>query len=267
MPISKTQQLVDRENADFWNELCASHFARRIGVNDFSRESLAKFDAAYLDLYPYLLHHVDLSSLAGRRILEVGLGWGTLGQKIVTAGAEYVGLDIAAGPVSLMQTRLNLIGLPGQVIQGSMLNCPLSNESVDGIVSIGCYHHTGSVQRCIEESYRILRPGGIAVVMVYNQFSYLQWLRWPVRTAQSLFSPAPASSAQRHEYDKNIAGAAAPETVFTSVGTLEAMFTGWREFNCVKENVSGTISLKLRKILLPNLGKVMGLDLYVTARK
>src|SRR6185295_2793660 len=114
---------------------------------------------------------------AGRRVLEVGLGYGTLGQKIVEAGAIYTGLDIAAGPVRMMQHRLSLQDLPGSVQQGSVLACPFPDESFDCVVSIGCFHHTGNARRALDETWRVLRPGGQAHLMVYNQFSLRQWLK------------------------------------------------------------------------------------------
>ena len=72
----------DRANADFWNELCGTNFARELGITDHSLRSLKLFDQAYLEFYPYLLKHVNLARMSGRKVLEVGLGYGTLGQKI-----------------------------------------------------------------------------------------------------------------------------------------------------------------------------------------
>ena len=53
-------------------------------------------------------------------------------------------------------------GTPGQGRAGHMLECPLPDGSVDCVVSIGCFHHTGNLQRCIDETWRVLRPGGRA---------------------------------------------------------------------------------------------------------
>ncbi|MCZ7562520.1 MAG: class I SAM-dependent methyltransferase [Burkholderiales bacterium] len=268
---------LDRANAEFWNELCGTTFARHLGIRDHSPESLRRFDQAYLELYPYLLERVPLSTMAGKRVLEVGLGYGTLGQKIVEAGAIYTGLDIARGPVAMLNNRLRLQGLPGDAMQGSMLGCPLADESVDVVVSIGCFHHTGSVERCIDETWRVLKPGGRAYFMVYNAFSYRQWLKWPVRTLQTALGWArpgtdtAASAAQRKAYDANTAGVAAPETVFVSKTQLRAMLKRFSEFrlwleNCDHVTLRGRVIVP-RRLLLAAVGRMIGLDIYVAARK
>ena len=111
MAGSRPQAQVDAANAEFWNELCGTTFAQALGITDLSEDSLRRFDAAYLDFYPYLSGYVP-ESLAGQRVLEIGLGFGTLGQLLAARGADYFGLDISAGPVELMRDRLEMLGTP-----------------------------------------------------------------------------------------------------------------------------------------------------------
>ena len=230
-------------NRLFWNELCGTSLARSLDITDHTTDSLRRFDEAYMGLYPYLLHHVPVGSFAGLRVLEVGLGYGTLGQKIAQTCASYTGLDIAHGPVGMMRYRFILQGISGEAIQGNILNAPFPNECFDRIVSIGCFHHTGNIQRCIDESYRLLRPGGIAHLMVYNQFSARQWTRWPARTLGVWLTEigfvgggsAPFAE-QRAAYDYNSEGAAAPETDFCSPRSLRQMLRRFRRASLTKEN-------------------------------
>ncbi len=287
---------IDAANAAFWDELCGSSFARALGIADRSAVSLETFDRAYLDHYPYLLRHVPVHTMRGQAVLEIGLGYGTLSQQIAEAGAAYTGLDIAAGPVDMVNHRLRMAGLPGKAVQGSVLECPLPDASMDCVASIGCFHHTGNLQRCIDETFRVLKPGGRAFIMVYNRFSYRQWLRWPGATlAAALGRPDAIVDAQRQAYDPNIAGDGAPETVFTSAADLRAMFRQFSQCSLTRENcehptlrglarcfVSNDtltrfeqlkgVSLRKwplvpRRLLLGNLGRAIGLDLYATATK
>jgi SAM-dependent methyltransferase len=269
---------IDRKNRDFWNELCGSGFARYLGIVDHSPESLARFDAAYLAYYPYLVKHLRPAEMIGKRVLEVGLGYGTVGQYLAAAGAEYVGLDIAPMPVEMMNTRLRLLGKPESARQGSILDCPFEDESFDFVVSIGCFHHTGNLRRAIDETCRVLRRGGTAVIMVYNQFSLRQWRQWPRATLRRLLAgprPSPADQAadgrQRGAYDQDQSGAAAPETVFTSVAELRRMCAKFARFRCWKENcddvmVRGKV-LVSRMRALPYVGRLCGLDLYARATR
>jgi SAM-dependent methyltransferase len=124
---------VSQRNAEFWDELCGSHLARHVGIRGASPEELARFDAAYLDLYPYLLGYFPRELVERRRVLEVGLGYGTLAEALARMGADYHGLDIAAGPVEMARHRLAGVpgGRPEQVQQGSVLELPFPDASFD----------------------------------------------------------------------------------------------------------------------------------------
>src|SRR5947207_2788032 len=83
-------------------------------------------------------------------VLEVGLGYGTLGQLIASRNADYYGVDIAEGPVANMRRRLSWLGLPeDHAVQASVLALPFGDESFDYVYSIGCLHHTGDLERSV----------------------------------------------------------------------------------------------------------------------
>ena len=137
------QIAVDTANAAFWNELCGSTAARAWGVTDPSMQSLRRYDCNYLKFYPYLDRHIPWAGLRGKRVLEIGLGYGTVSQKLAESGALFTGLDIAANPVAMVNHRLHQSGLPGEAFQGNILTPPFADGSFDAIVAIGCLHHTG----------------------------------------------------------------------------------------------------------------------------
>jgi len=272
------QAQTDLANAEFWNELCGTSLARHLGISSHEPESLRRFDDFYLKLYPYLLDRVPVRRMSGQRVLEIGLGYGTLGQQIAASGADYTGLDIADGPVRMMNHRLRMLGHSGGAQQGNMLDCPLPDASMQSVVSIGCFHHTGDTQRCIDQTWRVLEPGGTAYVMVYNQFSYRRWIGWPGATWQALLrdvglsrTSIAVSDAERRAYDADGTGRSAPETDFFSIRQVRAMFSRFREVSVRKENcdplVRGGKILIERETLLPLLGRAWGLDLYVEATK
>lgn len=264
---------TDQANVEFWNELCGSNLAQSVGITDHSKSSLQRFDRAYLEYYPYLLRYVKLDGLTNRRVLEIGLGYGTLGQRIAEAGSDYFGLDIAEAPVRMMQHRLRLHHLAGFCARGSALNLPLASESLDVVISIGCLHHTGNVARALDETYRVLKPGGRGVFMVYNQFSYRQWRRWPMVTFGALLrdmglpiGEVTASEAQRRAYDSRASGQAASETAFLSIRQLRQMLRRFSRVEFHKENTTDLL-LVPRKHLLSFVGRLLGLDIYIRVQK
>lgn len=253
--------------------MCGSSFARSLGITDRSVSSLRRFDDAYFDFYPYLLKHVMPHRMKGKKVLEVGLGYGTLGQRIAAEGADYLGMDIAPTPVDMMKHRLQLSSLRGNAIQGNFLENTFEADTFDYVVSIGCFHHTGNISRCVTETHRILKPGGRAVVMVYNRFSARQWFRWPVNTSLVflLGSKRPSIAAQRRAYDASLDGSAAPATEFSSKRDLKELFARFSNVRFRKENLDALavygVRLISRKSMLSWLGPLIGLDIYVEAQK
>jgi SAM-dependent methyltransferase len=272
------QSEIDCKNSEFWNELCGTGLAKSLGIVDHSPSSLHRFDEAYLGLYPYLLPIIRPDRMSGKNVLEIGLGYGTLGQKLVQNGANYCGLDIAPNAVRMTNLRIQLQGLSGHARVGSALEMPFADHSFDFVVSIGCFHHTGNVQRCFDETFRVLRPGGIAILMVYNKFSFRQWRGWPWRTLKELLresnllrSRQHLNEAQRYSYDHNRDGAAAPETELFSKRQLKNMLAKFDKVSLQKQNADPlclrTLTLVDRPRLLANLGRLMGLDIYIEAEK
>jgi SAM-dependent methyltransferase len=264
---------IGAANAAFWNELCSSVLARSLGIIDDSPASLARFDRWYFDFYPYLAQHIPFTALSGKRVLEVGLGYGSVAQRLAEAGVVYHGLDIAAGPVAMVQHRLAQKGLTGDVRQGSVLACPWPDASFDHVVAIGCYHHTGDPRRALVETRRVLRPGGGTTIMVYAAYSYRRCARWPIATARRWLAERaggplpPASAAERAAYDADTSGRAAPETAFVSGVWLRNAMRDWRRVEIASENIGtgGLFRFLPRRFLLAALGPWCGLDLYVRA--
>jgi ubiquinone/menaquinone biosynthesis C-methylase UbiE len=277
MTTEQRQERLDVANADFWSELCGSHLARAVGVEDASAESLARFDRAYMDLFPYLWRYIPWRS--GERLLEIGPGYGTVGQLLAERGVDYHALDISPGPVEMMVHRLEMLGLTeagSRVKEGSALDIPHPDESFDVVVSIGCLHHTGDLARAVKEVHRVLRTGGQAMVMGYNRHSYRRALVVPVRMVLSGAWRDPVRRAEfvRRTYDADSEGTAAPATEFASAAEIRRIFAGFSEVRVRRENF-GDVVLSIggkhlfipRTAFLSNVARIAGLDLYVTATR
>lgn len=280
-----SQDVTDQKNMNFWNELCGSQLAKELGVIDSSPESLAKFDDFYIDYYPYLEKYLLLDEIKGKNVLEVGLGYGTVSQKLALSEANYHGLDIAENAVAMATDRLKQHGLHGDIRQGSMLTCPFPDNYFDYVISIGCFHHTGNMKECVNQTHRVLKKGGKAVVMVYNKFSLRQWNYWPFITAKNLmlqvFSKTIqefSTEAQRKGYDASGEQKGAPETTFFSVNDVRKIFNAYKYLKVTRENFDENFKLQIWKIpfyrfkqrkecLNGNLARQWGLDLYIEAIK
>jgi SAM-dependent methyltransferase len=266
---------LDDRNAAFWDELCGTNLARTLGISDASEASLARFDAAYFALYPYLVDYFPRPTVQGRRMLEIGLGYGTLGETLARLGADYHGLDIASGPVAMMRARLARVpgARPEQVTQGSALELPFDEASFDQVVSIGCLHHTGDLFGAVAECRRVLRPGGRLVMMVYNRRSARRLLLGPVLTARHRLLPGAPSAEEtlRYYYDGHADGGAAPRTDFVSLGELRGLLSGFRDVRIERRGIDrvplGPTEIPRLGLMRLGLDRLVGLDLYAVAHR
>jgi SAM-dependent methyltransferase len=269
------QRMLDSRNAAFWNELCGTGLAQAMGITDATPESLSRFDDAYFALYPYLMSYVMPHALGGRKVLEIGLGYGTLGQRLAERGADYHGLDISPGPVMMMRYRLERLGRQPSVLQGSALEIPHEASSFDYVYSIGCLHHTGNLPKAVDEVWRVLKPGGRAIVMLYNRHSFRQFMavtlpRWRERLKGR--RRATQDEEIRAMYDTNSTGEAAPHTDYVTRRQVRRLFSAFSRVSIDIRNFD-SFYLPYRNIYVPrekclsNVARVLGLDLYITATK
>jgi ubiquinone/menaquinone biosynthesis C-methylase UbiE len=270
------QSSIDERNRAFWDELCGTNTAQALGITEITPASLALFDDWYMAYYPYLGRYLDGLHVEGRRVLEIGLGFGTVGQALAARGAHYTGADIAAGPVAMMQDRLRWLGRGDETtaVQASALDLPWDDESFDVVVSIGCLHHTGDLPRAISEVHRVLVPSGTALVMLYNAHSYRQLVQAPRRRLQGALGGRGSAERVRAMYDQNTSGEAAPHTDYVSRRDIRRLFAKFSSVSIDAQNfavraryVRGRRVTISRERLLGNVARVLGLDLYVQARK
>jgi SAM-dependent methyltransferase len=268
--LAESQTDIDRRNAAFWDELCGTGLATQLGITDPSRENLERFDAAYLDLYPYLEGYLPRRESDGQRLLEIGLGYGTVSQLLAERGLDYHGLDIAAGPVEMVRYRLAELSIdqPEERVRvGSVLELDHPDESFDHVVTIGCLHHTGDLPRAVDQVRRVLIPGGRATVMLYNRHSFR---RMRMAIGRRLSGEKTDDEEMRGAYDRNLEGEAAPATVYTSRADARRLFRLFSEVRIRSENFDPLVLPGLtvdRSRLLGWPARLAGLDLYITATK
>lgn len=276
--MDNNQRELDLNNAQFWDELCGSGLAQRLGITTVTPDSLQLFDQAYMKMYPYLAGYVLREKLRDKKVLEIGLGYGTLGYFLASQKCNYYGLDIAEGPVNMMHYRLSILGQKDddKVKQGSALEIPFPDAEFDYVYSIGCLHHTGNIPRAVSEVYRVLKPGGKAIIMLYNRHSFRQIVRVSWLRLRYLFSSRERRVVLEQQirglYDTNIAGESAPHTDFVSRSQVRQLFSGFSHVRVDIQNFdtyvfARDILIVRREWLLRNLARVFGLDLYIVATK
>src|SRR5690606_19372236 len=103
--------------------------------------------------------------------LEVGCGIGIDSIQFARAGNDLTLLDLTIESVSIARSRLESEGFTASYVSGDSENLPFADNQFDVVYSYGVIHHSPDTARSVSEIFRVLKPGGQAVVMLYNYFS------------------------------------------------------------------------------------------------
>lgn len=159
---------------DYWNEHIHDLVITRhpAGSAEFFRE----LDEYRFGKLRYLPRLVDFSAYRGRRLLEVGCGAGIDLVRFARGGAVVTGVDIAEVSIDLARMNFAHNGLVAElrVMNGEVLD--FEDASFDVVYAHGVLQYTADPRRMIDEMHRVLRPGGEAILMVYNRHSWLALL-------------------------------------------------------------------------------------------
>ena len=159
---------------DFWNRYPCGDLL--IGGFKEYRGDYEKFFTDY-DNFRYLkeghiLHCLDNIDFRNKNVLEIGLGQGADSEQIIRRGAIWSGLDLTPESVERVRLRLQLRQLSHQALkQGSVLKIPYEDNTFDIVFSHGVLHHVPDIDRAQREIWRVLKPDGELIVMLYAKWS------------------------------------------------------------------------------------------------
>lgn len=147
---------------------------RDVQYESFAHEFLAhSVDAPYNAHYDRPAMFELIGDVRGKDVLDAGCGPGLYASRLVEAGAAVVGIDASPSMVTLASERV-----PGAEFRVHDLDEPLDflpDESADVVVCALVLHYVDDPAALMHEFYRVLRPGGIAVIS--NQHPTNDWTR------------------------------------------------------------------------------------------
>ncbi|MGB5895868.1 MAG: methyltransferase domain-containing protein [Ignavibacteriaceae bacterium] len=108
-----------------------------------------------------------LNLQSNERILDIGSGPGLLVEDMATiigSNGLICGIDISKDMITLSQKRCS--HLPQvELREGDATSLPYDNEEFDVAVSTQVYEYIEDIQLCLKELYRVLKPGGRALIL------------------------------------------------------------------------------------------------------
>jgi SAM-dependent methyltransferase len=158
----------------YWNKRIHDlEIARHpVGTKKFFKE----LEAYRFDKLDYLPRVVDFTGYRGRKLLEVGCGVGLDLARFARGGANVTGIDLAAVSIDLARQNFAFQRAKGnlQVMDGEHLQ--FDDDSFDVVYAHGVLQYTANIEKMIAEIRRVLKPGGEAILMVYNRYSWLNFM-------------------------------------------------------------------------------------------
>jgi ubiquinone/menaquinone biosynthesis C-methylase UbiE len=173
-----------KQIADFWSAQLNNEIFLRNHPNVI-RGSKEYFDiilTARRKYIYYLARMVEfLETIPVKTLLEVGCGMGTDTLVFESKGFQVTGIDLAPAHLQLANRLFEHYGAQGSFIEANAERLPFPDEAFGGVYSFGVLHHTPNTALAIREIHRVLKPGGRAVVMLYNRNSLNNFVHWITR--------------------------------------------------------------------------------------
>lgn len=103
---------------------------------------------------------------AGRgRLIDIACGPGVVTAALAPNAASVVAFDATDEMLAKARARCDKVGLSNVAFKsGDAEHLPFADAQFDGAVTRAAVHHFAEPQNAINEMYRVLRPGGVAVI-------------------------------------------------------------------------------------------------------
>lgn len=163
---------------EYWNtHLNLTQFLSDEEISEVSPEFYGRLERS---LKRYVYKDALLADFAagckGQELLEVGSGLGIELAKLASLGFRATGADLAPKCVELCNKNLASQGLPGAAFVENAERMTFSDERFDAVYSCGVLQHTPSIEAAIGEVWRVLKPGGKILIILYSRHSWFYLL-------------------------------------------------------------------------------------------
>ena len=219
---------------------------------------------------PWMPDVMEFDRHAGETLLEIGGGMGTDLAQFALHGARVTDLDLSSGHLKLARENFAVRGLPGEFIQQDAETIALPDNSFDVVYSNGVLHHTPNTRHVVREIFRVLKPGGRVIVMVYAEDSLHYWrnLMWNIGLKEGQLRKYSMGEIMSRTVERSDNASAHPLVKAYTRAGLRQLFDAFVDIEIVQrqmepEGVPRVLTFVPRRYL----GNVMGWNLIIKARK
>ncbi|MEQ9423310.1 MAG: class I SAM-dependent methyltransferase [Cyclobacteriaceae bacterium] len=170
----KTSSGLSAKVSKYWQEHIHDLKVATFDVGSFSfYKELATYRYKKLSYLKSLIDSLDLDK---KELLEVGCGVGIDLMRLTQGGANSTGIDISEKSVELAKTYFEINKFESNllVMDAELIDFP--DHSFDLVYCHSTLQFTNDPKKVVDEIYRVLKPGGELVAIVYNRISWLNAL-------------------------------------------------------------------------------------------
>ncbi len=165
----RDDEKLKQEVREYWNaHPCGTQFTHLVAG---SKEFYEEVERYRYQTQPFMRRLMEFDRFKGKRLLEIGCGLGTDLLQFARGGAQVTGVDLTPASIELVRKRFALYNLPVRAQVADAERLPFSDNSFDVVYSFGVLHHTPNTQQAIDEVFRVLKPGGRIIIMLYHRRS------------------------------------------------------------------------------------------------
>ena len=165
---------------DYWD-------AHPLGLQYVSKQGIKQGSAEFFEhirpwmnpyKFPWIMDRIESEAarLQGKKLLEVGCGMGYDSLEFIKRGVRVTAVDLTPNAVEFCRRHFEVVGADvDEVREGNALDLPFPDASFDAVWSNGVLHATGDTQKAIDEVWRVLKPGGRAIISHFYRKPSWMW--------------------------------------------------------------------------------------------
>ena len=108
-------------------------------------------------------------NLKHKNVLEIGVGLGSHAALLAAHALSYTGIDLTDYAVKMTTDRMKMLEIDANIRRMDAEDMDFPDSTFDFIWSWGVIHHSSNTRKILQEMRRVLKPGGEAMIMVYNR--------------------------------------------------------------------------------------------------
>lgn len=161
--LTECNDVQERSTKQYWEKRVADNGTTRSTFLETPQSRINEFTAIHME---YLRHYV-----AGKSVLDVGVGWGRMSLPVAHMAKSYVGVDFI--PALIDKAKESLPELDFRLEDAKHLS--FADETFDVAIAITCLSSfAGAFEETLKEMKRVVKRNGL-VLFLEERFIRIDW--------------------------------------------------------------------------------------------